>query len=182
MAARSTGMRIPIPLPIAIAVALGGIARADSVSRELWIRNTPPVIVEAGERAGLWATHRLSGAPTPYLRGDLDGDRLIDNIILVTARSDGAKSLVVLWGKRTRKPSFLEVSNPPSSDAGYWWVHPTTEKPLPRMDGLRAPRLKGDVIVMTDADTQVVYWTGSKLGSYRILDPVAGDEPAPWAD
>jgi hypothetical protein len=97
-------------------------ARADEVDEELWIANTPPAIVAAGTRAGIWKNYRLLDPPTPYLRADLDGDRRVDDIVMVERRSDGAKSLVVLWGKRKRKPAWLALHDPPSGDGGFWFV------------------------------------------------------------
>lgn len=104
----------------AFAAALLGAAtdaRADEVSYQLWIDNTPPSIVESATRAGIWKNHRLRSAPTPYLRGDLDGDGRVDDIIQVARRTGGQPSLVVLWGQRKKTPTWLALHEPPTGTA-----------------------------------------------------------------
>ena len=150
----------------AVAAALLGAttdARADEVSYQLWIDNTPPSIVESATRAGVWRNHRLCSAPTPYLRGDLDGDGRVDDIIQVARRSDGQRSLVVLWGQRKKRATWLGLHEPPSGDGGYWYVAP------------RAGKAKGEVVVITDPAAKQVAWDGKKLVVTAIAMTAAFD-------
>ncbi len=157
-------MRIIAATAVAAALVVAASdARSDEVSYQLWIDNTPPSIVESATRAGVWKNYRLRSAPTPYLRGDLDGDGRVDDIIQVARRSDGQRSLVVLWGQRKRRATWLALHEPPTGDGGYWYVAP------------RAGKAKGEVIVITDPAPKQVAWDGKQLLVTAIASTPAFD-------
>lgn len=162
------------------AVAAGGwpdgLEDADTVPGETSGGMTPSrsafVLHEitGGDQLGrrLWTDYRLLDGPTPYLRGDLDGDGRPDHV-------------VVLWGKATKKPGWFPDRY---TAARSWYIHPRSKKLPPGSKRGRRPKLRGEAVVVRHDVSAVLYWTGEAFAAHEFEpEPhvaLESSEPRPW--
>jgi hypothetical protein len=159
---------------LSISALLVGTAQADSDDHDNWVANTPREIASAT----LWREYRLFPAPTPYLRGDLDGDGKPDHVVVVARRSNAQTRIAVIWGKADKPTGWFPDGYAPVVDRWSWYVHAIATKMPVGLNKAPAPKLKAEAVVVHTKASAVIYWAGDRFVDHRIEAP-APPEVAP---
>jgi hypothetical protein len=131
--------------------------------------SVPRDVLAAFNTISFWESYRVDYRINPfYLRADFDGDAKADFAVLCTRKKDGARFIAVVLSK-TRTTVFVALD--PEKQMDGWEVLPKSTVTRPDYDGAKAPpKLLGDAILLKFSITLLLYWDGSKFGTYMMND------------
>lgn len=149
----------------------------DDYERWAQLQNIPLEVQQAFKKSGIDSIYRFAFHVNPcYLRGDFNGDKVVDYVVLIKRKSDDKVGIAFAHATSTRVMvcgAGKRIGNGGDDfkwmDA--WRVYPkgSTEKGVTE---LPPPVLKGDAVLVKKlgAASGLIYWTGRKYEWYQQGD------------
>jgi hypothetical protein len=163
---------------ISLLIVLYGVTFSQQSEKE-WAQqqNIPPEIIDAFNHAHYDSMYTISFHINPfYLRGDFNGDNIIDCAVLVKNKSTGTIGIAIVDG---RKKSIIILGAGKSVRKGLedfnwmdaWYVFPKGPT-YQGTDEAPPPKLIGDAlwVAKLESSSAFIYWSQNKYLWYQTGD------------